>query len=136
MDATITDCSHEEETQNTYSHLISIGKISITTSSLYIREMITTLETTPITTHQNFKLRPISKLSVEQGRIFFGCKSTILRIILLKDHNAVTPVGLESVIPMSRVKHSTTEPLRSLFKLKSPITTAADNKFCYIFQNF
>ena len=70
MDATITDCSHEVE--------ISLGKISITTSSLYIREMIATLETTPITTHQNFKLRPISKLSVKQGRVFLGWKSTML----------------------------------------------------------
>ena len=30
-----------------------------------------------------------------------------------KDHNPVTPVRLESVAPRSRVKHSTTEPLRS-----------------------
>ena len=32
---------------------------------------------------------------------------------LLKDHNAVTPVRLEPAAPRSRVKHSTTEPLRS-----------------------
>ena len=31
-----------------------------------------------------------------------------------KDHNAVTPVRLEPTAPRSRVKHSTTEPLRSL----------------------
>ena len=34
--------------------------------------------------------------------------------VLLKDHNTVTPVGLEPLAPRSRVKHSTTEPLRSL----------------------
>ena len=30
---------------------------------------------------------------------------------MLKDHNAVTPVGLEPATPRSRLKHSTTEPL-------------------------
>ena len=34
--------------------------------------------------------------------------------VLLKDHNAVTPVRLEPAAPRSRVKDSTTEPLRSL----------------------
>ena len=34
--------------------------------------------------------------------------------VSLKDHNAVTPVRLEPAAPRSRVKHSTTEPLRSL----------------------
>ena len=36
------------------------------------------------------------------------------KCVLLKDHNAVTRVRLEPVAPPSRVKHSTTEPLRSL----------------------
>ena len=36
------------------------------------------------------------------------------KCVLLKDHNAVTPVRLEPATPRSRVKHSTTEPLRSL----------------------
>ena len=36
------------------------------------------------------------------------------KCVLLKDHNAVTPVRLEPEAPRSRVKHSTTEPLRSL----------------------
>ena len=35
------------------------------------------------------------------------------KCVLLKDHNAVTPVRLEPAVPRSRVKHSTTEPLRS-----------------------
>ena len=35
------------------------------------------------------------------------------KYILLKDHNAVTPVRLNLPTPRSRVKHSTTEPLRS-----------------------
>ena len=33
--------------------------------------------------------------------------------VLLKDHNAVTPVRLEPAAPRSQFKHSSTEPLRS-----------------------
>ena len=36
------------------------------------------------------------------------------KCVLLKDHNTVTPVRLKPATPRSRVKHSTTEPLRSL----------------------
>ena len=36
------------------------------------------------------------------------------KCFLLKDHNAVTPVRLKPPALLSRVKHSTTEPLRSL----------------------
>ena len=39
------------------------------------------------------------------------------KCVLLKDHNAVTTVRLEPVALRSRVKHSTTEPLGSLFDL-------------------
>ena len=35
------------------------------------------------------------------------------KCVLLKDHNAVTPVRLEPAASLSQVKHSTTEPLRS-----------------------
>ena len=35
------------------------------------------------------------------------------KCVLLKDHNTVTPVKLEAEAHMSRVKHSTTEPLCS-----------------------
>ena len=35
------------------------------------------------------------------------------KCVLLKDHNAVTPVKLKAAAHMSRVKHSTTEPLCS-----------------------
>ena len=35
------------------------------------------------------------------------------KCVLLKDHNVVTPVRLEPAASRSRVKHSTTEPLRS-----------------------
>ena len=38
------------------------------------------------------------------------------KFVLLKDHNAVTPVRLEPAAPRSRVKHSTTGPLRSLLR--------------------
>ena len=41
--------------------------------------------------------------------------STKLGVMCLaQGHNAVTPVRLEPAAPLSRVKHSTTEPLRSL----------------------
>ena len=36
-----------------------------------------------------------------------------VKCVLLKDHNAVTLVRLEPAASRSRVKHSTTEPLRS-----------------------
>ena len=36
------------------------------------------------------------------------------KCVLLKDHNAVTPVRLEPAAPRSRVKHCTIEPLHSL----------------------
>ena len=39
------------------------------------------------------------------------------KCVLLKDHNAVTPVRLKPAAPRSRVKHSSTEPLRSLTKV-------------------
>ena len=35
------------------------------------------------------------------------------KFVLLKDHNAVTPVRLEPAVVRSRFKHSTTETLRS-----------------------
>ena len=35
------------------------------------------------------------------------------KCVLLKDHSAVTPVRLEAAASRSRVKHSTTEPLRT-----------------------
>ena len=39
------------------------------------------------------------------------------KCVLLKDHNAVKPVRLEPAALRSRVKHSTTEPLRSPTKI-------------------
>ena len=36
------------------------------------------------------------------------------KCVLLKDHNAVIPVRLEPAASRSRIKHFTTEPLRSL----------------------
>ena len=38
------------------------------------------------------------------------------KCVLLKDHNTVTSVRLEPAALRSRVKHSTTEPLRSLLQ--------------------
>ena len=41
--------------------------------------------------------------------------------VLLKDHIAVTPVRLETAALRSPVKHSTTEPLRSLVYSQVPV---------------
>ena len=38
------------------------------------------------------------------------------KCVLLKDHNAVTPVRLKPAAPLSQVIHSTTEPLHSPIK--------------------
>ena len=58
---------------------------------------------------------PINNLSVIKGWFFLGWTSTKLGIkFLAKGHNTVTLVRLEPAAPWSRVKHSTTEPLRSL----------------------
>ena len=58
-------------------------------------------------------LLPINNLSVIKGRVFLGWTSTMLGLMFLLKDNAVTPVRLEPAAPRYRVKHSTTEPLRS-----------------------
>ena len=55
-------------------------------------------------------LPPINDLSVKRG---FLAKLGLM--CLARGHNAVTPVRLEPEAPRSPVKHSTTEPLRSLY---------------------
>ena len=56
---------------------------------------------------------PINNLSVVKGRVFLGWTSTKLGLMVLaQGHNAVTPVRLQPAAPRSRVKHSTTQPLR------------------------
>ena len=48
------------------------------------------------------------------GTVFLGWTSTKLGLMCLaQGHNPVTPVRLEPAAPRSRVKYSTTEPLRS-----------------------
>ena len=50
---------------------------------------------------------------MSDGRIFLGWTSTKQGLMgLAQGHNAVTPVRLEPAALGSRVKHSTTEPLR------------------------
>ena len=57
---------------------------------------------------------PINNLSVIKGRVFLGWTSTKLGIMfLLKDTTQWRRWGSNSAAPQSRVKHSTTEPLRS-----------------------
>ena len=59
-------------------------------------------------------LRPINNLSVMWGRVVLGWTSTKLGLMCLaQGHNTVALVKLEPVAPPSRVKLSTTEPLRS-----------------------
>ena len=50
---------------------------------------------------------------------------------MLKDHNAVTPVRLKPAAPPSQVKHSTTEPLRSL-DLSDKCQLNEGQKYCRI----
>ena len=60
-------------------------------------------------------LRPLKNLSVmREGSSWVEPVLSKDKCVLLKDHNAVTPVRLEPAALRSRVKHSTTEPLRSL----------------------
>ena len=52
--------------------------------------------------------------SAMSGRVFLGWTCTMQGLVCLaQGHNAVTSVRLEPATPQSRVKHSTTEPLRS-----------------------
>ena len=56
---------------------------------------------------------PVNNLSVTSGRVFLGCTSTEQGLMCLaQGGNTVTPVMLEPKALRSRVKHSTTEPLR------------------------
>ena len=51
-------------------------------------------------------LRPINNISVKQGRVFLGWTSTKLdKCVLLKDHNAVTPVRLELSVSSQALYH-------------------------------
>ena len=60
-------------------------------------------------------LRPLNNLSVmRDGSSWVEPVLSLDKCVLLKDQNAVTPVRLEPAALRSRVKHSTTEPLRSL----------------------
>ena len=69
---------------------------------------------------------PVKNLSVMLGRVFLGWISTKQGLICLaQGHNVVTTVGLEPAAVRSLVKHSTTEPLRSLgcsFQLYTTLT--------------
>ena len=49
--------------------------------------------------------------------IFELCRDQPSWVELAQGHNAVTPVRLEPAPPQSQVKHSTTEPLRSLERI-------------------
>ena len=58
---------------------------------------------------------PINNLSVMSGRVFTGWNISKQGLMCLAlGHNGVTPVRLEPTALLSRVKNSTTEPLRSL----------------------
>ena len=73
-------------------------------------------------------LRPINNLSAILGQVFLGWTSTKLGLMCLaQGHNAVTPVMLEPTALRSRVKHSTTETLRSLQTRILSYTEGPDN---------
>ena len=78
---------------------------------------------------------PVNNLSVTSGRVFLGWTSTKLgRMFLTQGHNAVTPVRLEPVALRSRVKHSTTKPLRSLYILMHRSRPQSENRNSYCFM--
>ena len=57
------------------------------------------------------------------------------KCVLLKDHNAVTPVRLEPAAPRSRVKHSATWPLHSLqLRVKSFFAFFFSNVFLHFYN--
>ena len=70
-------------------------------------------------------------------QVFMGWTSTTLGLMCLaQGHNTVTPVRLKHAAPQSRVKHSTTEPLRSHLVVtdcthKSRAMKARPNFFLY-----
>ena len=58
---------------------------------------------------------PVKNFSVMSGWGFLGWTSTEQGLMCLaQGHNTVTLVRLKPTTPLSRVKHSTTEPLRSI----------------------
>ena len=58
---------------------------------------------------------PVNNFSVMSEQVFLGWTRTKQGFMcLVQGHNAVTPVRLEPATPRSWVKHSNTEPLRSL----------------------
>ena len=58
---------------------------------------------------------PVNNFSVMSGVIFLHLTSTKLGLMRrAQGHNTVTLVSLEPATPWSQVKHSSTEPLRSL----------------------
>ena len=60
-------------------------------------------------------VRPIKQYFSYKGAGLPGLNQYLARInVLAQGHNTVTPVRLESAAPWSWVKHSTTEPPRSL----------------------
>ena len=59
---------------------------------------------------------PVNIFSVMPVQVFLGWTSTkqgLYIMCIAQGHNAVTPVRLKLTTPRSRVKHATTEPLRS-----------------------
>ena len=57
-------------------------------------------------------LRPINNLSVKQGLPGLNQYSARINVSCSRTKNAATPVRLKPAAPQSRVKHSTTDPLR------------------------
>ena len=59
---------------------------------------------------------PVNIFIVMSGQVFLDLTRIKQSIkCLVQGHNAVLPVRLEPATPLSRVKHSTTEPPRSSF---------------------
>ena len=64
---------------------------------------------------------PVNNFPVMWGRVFLGLTSTKQRFMCLAEvHNTFMLVRLEPATPRPRVKHSTTEPLRSRSTIDMP----------------
>ena len=67
---------------------------------------------------QSFSYKGTALSGVSQYCSGFRVNDKLGLMCLAQGHNAVTSMRLESAAPRSRVKHSTTEPLRSLICVK------------------
>ena len=95
-------------------HTINIKVIPQTINIFKIQAWADSHVNFPYHARAPFAVIQFNNNSVTLDRVFLGLTSTKLGLMCLaQGHNTVTPVRLEPVALQTRVKHSTTEPLRS-----------------------